>query len=77
MKLVELIKQYAGTHRTDKALLSYLETETKVAHFDPEVEIENVTDEWMLRFGKFAGMNHVGNVKKVLKYFTIIVFQSK
>lgn len=74
MLLVDAIKQYAGIKKTDKTLLRYLETETEVAHFDPGVEIENVTEEWITRFGNFSGKKHIKNVNKVVKYFSIIVF---
>ena len=57
MLLVESIKQYAGRLKTDKALLSYLDTEDLVAGYDPGVTVESVT---------YAGEKHARNVRKVL-----------
>lgn len=48
MLLVELIKHYAGRHKTDKAILNYLNTEDVIAMLDSYIHVENVTDEWLL-----------------------------
>lgn len=69
MKLAELLKLYAGQHKTNRSILNYLETETKIAHFDPDVDVENVTEEWFARFEDFAGEKHAGNVRRVIKHF--------
>jgi hypothetical protein len=68
MNLVDAIKEYAFRLKTDKALLSYLDTEDMVARFDACVHVEDVTEEWICRFGEFAGRKHVGNVRRVI-YF--------
>ena len=68
MLLVESIKQYACRLKTDKALLSYLDTEDLVARYDPDVTVDSVTDEWLSRFKGYAGEKHAGNVKKVLNH---------
>ena len=70
MLLVESLKQYAGLHKTDKAILSYLNTEYHVAQFDVCIHTENVTEEWILKFKDFAGGRHAGNVRRVLKHST-------
>lgn len=67
MLLVELIKHYAGRHKTDKAILNYLNTEDVIAKFDPDIHVENITDEWLVNFGNFAGEKHVRNVSKAIK----------
>lgn len=77
MLLVESIKQYAGTHKTDKALLSYLNTEDQVAKFDVYINTEDVTEEWIIRFKNFAGPTHAGNVRKVLKHTGIMQIKCK
>lgn len=69
MKLAEAIKLYAGTRRTDQSLFRYLETETKIAHFDPDVDVENITEEWFALFKDFAGKKHAGNVRRAMKNF--------
>jgi hypothetical protein len=66
MLLVESIKRYAGRLKTDKALLSYLDTEDLVARYDPDVTVDSVTDEWLSRFKGYAGEKHARNVRKVL-----------
>lgn len=68
MLLVECIKQYAGTHKTDKTILSYLNTEHQVSKFDVHIHTEDITEEWIIRFKNFAGSTHERNVRKVLKH---------
>jgi len=68
MLLVELIKQYAGRHKTDKAILGYLDTEDQVARFDVGVEVGDVDDEWISRFQVFAGEDHARRVRKVVNH---------
>lgn len=68
MLLVELIKQYAGRHKTDKAILGYLNTEDQVARFDVGVQVEDVDDEWISRFQVFAGKDHARRVRKVVHH---------
>jgi hypothetical protein len=48
MLLVESLKIYAGTHRTSKAIYSYLETEDMVAKFDAYIQVEDITEEWIM-----------------------------
>ena len=71
MLLVELIKHYAGRHRTDKAIMSYLNTEDVIAKFDPDIQVEDITEEWIMRFKEYAGSKHVGNIKRVIKHTCI------
>lgn len=68
MLLVELIKQYAGQHKTDRSILNYLETETEVAHFDPYIDMERVTDEWLIRFRRHAGTVHARRIRKAIEF---------
>jgi len=69
MLLAELVKSYAGSNKSDKALLSYLETEHEVVRFDPGVNVADVTEEWIGKFEKFAGAKHARNVRKAVKNF--------
>ncbi|CEA16462.1 hypothetical protein ING2E5B_1716 [Fermentimonas caenicola] len=71
MLLVESLKIYAGTHRTSKAIYSYLETEDMVAKFDAYIQVEDITEEWIMRFKEYAGSKHVGNIKRVIKHTCI------
>ncbi len=68
MLLVELIKHYAGRHRTDKAILGYLDTEDQVARFDVGVQVEDVSEEWIIRFAMYAGEDHARRVRKVVHH---------
>ncbi len=77
MLLVELLKQYAGMHRSDKTILSYLNTEHVVAKYDPGINIEDITEEWLMDFLIFAGAKETKNVKKAMKHFPKLVLSKK
>ena len=70
MKLVEAIKVYARDIKTDKALLDYLYTEHEVAMYDPSVEVEDISNSWLVYFEHFAGEKHAKNVRKVLRHLS-------
>jgi len=75
MLLVELLKEYAGRHKTDQAIYKYLDTEDQVVRFDTYIRAEEVTDEWIQRFSDVAGKDHARRVRKVIKYFQKLVFR--
>ena len=70
MKLVEAIKDYARNIKTDKTLLDYLYTEHEVAMYDPSVEVEDVSNSWLVYFAHVAGKKHADNVRKVIKHLS-------
>ena len=67
MKLVEAIKTYARGIKSDSTLLDYLYTEHEVAMYHPTVDVEDVTNSWIVYFAHVAGEKHAKNVRKVLK----------
>ena len=75
MLLVELIKHYAGRHKTDKAILNYLNTEDVIAMLDSYIHVENVTDEWLLScelLSKTSIFGTSNNLKRPLGRFFIV-----
>lgn len=77
MLLVELLKRYAGTHKSDKSILSYLNTEHAVAKYDPNINIEDITEDWLLHFQIYAGAKEANNVKKAMRHFPKLVLSEK
>ncbi len=70
MKLVEAIKIYCREIKTDKTLLSYLNTEYEVAMYDPQVDVADISNSWLVYFAHAAGEKHANNVKKVLRHLS-------
>ncbi len=77
MLLIDAIKEYAGQHKTDRAIYGYLDTEDLAVRFDVGVRVEDVNEEWLRRFRNFAGADHARRVQKVVKYFRKLVFDEK
>jgi len=72
MKLVEAITQYARGLKTDKAILSYLNTEDEVARYNSTVEVHEISELWLHDFEKQSDIKHVQNIKKVVKHFRLL-----
>lgn len=70
MKLVEAIKIYALGIKTDKTLLDFLNTEHEVAMYDPSIDVEDISNSWLVYFAHAAGEKHAKNVRKVLRHLS-------
>ena len=70
MKLVEAIKLYAMGIKTDKTLLDFLNTEHEVAMYDPSIDVEDISNSWLVYFAHAAGEKHAKNVRKVLRHLS-------
>ena len=70
MRLVEAIKIYAMGIKTDKTLLDFLYTEHEVAMYDPSIDVEDISNSWLVYFAHAAGEKHAKNVRKVLRHLS-------